>query len=80
MELTHTEDVRKARELAAEVAYGMLDDSINYLEGAIKLSELSFQVSIGDDNDGFLMFIRIASEVDHLPLGSVRQYWSKEAL
>lgn len=80
MKMTHEEYIQKQRKRAAEVASGMLDGSIHYLEGAIELSALRFEVGLPEDDKDFLAFTGIASEIDHLPIGSVRQYWSREAL
>ncbi|WP_226665608.1 DUF2489 domain-containing protein [Microbulbifer aggregans] len=78
--MSHEEYVEKQRKRAAEVASGMLDDSIHYLEGAIELSSLRFEVDLPEDDKDFLAFTGVASEIDHLPIGKPRQSWSKEAL
>ena len=78
--MKHEEYVEKVRKRAALVANGMLDGSIHYLEGAIELSSLSFDVCLHEDNQGFDVFQGISSETDHLPIGPARQYWSQEAL
>ena len=80
MKMTHEEYIQKQRKLAAEIASGMLSGSINYLEGAIRLSSLRFEVGLPDDDKDFLAFTGVSSEIDHLPIGSARQYWSQEAL
>ncbi|WP_246026311.1 DUF2489 domain-containing protein [Saccharospirillum alexandrii] len=78
--MSREEYVEKQRKRAAEVASGMIDGSIHYLEGAIELSSLRFEVGLPDDDKDFLAFTGVASEVDHLPVGAPRQYWSQEAL
>lgn len=80
MKMSHEEYIEKQRKRAAEVASGMLDDSIHYLEGAIELSSLRFEVGLPEDDKDFLTFTAVSSEIDHLPIGSPRQYWSQEAL
>jgi hypothetical protein len=80
MKMSHEEYVEKKRRRVAELASGMLDDSINYLEGAIELSSLLFEVEVAEDDQDFIAFVAVASEIDNLPIGAVRQYWSKEAL
>ena len=80
MKMSHEEYIEKQRKRAVEVASGMLDGSINYLEGSIELSSLRFEVSLPEDDKDFLAFTGVASEIDHLPVGAPRQYWSKEAL
>lgn len=80
MEMSHEEYTDKKRKRAAEVASGMIDGSIHYLEGAIELASLRFQVGLPEDDKDFLAFTGVASEIDHLPIGAPRQHWSKEAL
>ncbi|WP_160154165.1 DUF2489 domain-containing protein [Microbulbifer sp. ALW1] len=80
MKTSHEKYVEKQRKRAAEVASGMLDGSIHYLEGTIELSSLRFEVDLPEDDKDFLAFSGVASEIDHLPIGNPRQYWSKEAL
>ncbi len=80
IKMSHEEYIEKQRKRAAEVASGMLDGSIHYLEGAIELSYLRFQVGQHEDDKDFLAFTGVASEVDHLPIGVPRQYWSQDAL
>ena len=80
MKMTHEEYVDKKRRETAAIAIGMLDGSIHYLEGAIKLSSLRFEIEIQDDDKDFLAFAGVSSETDHLPLGSAREHWSQEAL
>ncbi|WP_200882647.1 DUF2489 domain-containing protein [Methylobacter sp. BBA5.1] len=58
----------------------MLDGTINYLEGAIELSSLRHEVEVPEDDPDFIAFTAIASEIDYLPIGAARQYWSKDAL
>lgn len=79
MKMSREEYIELNRKRAAEVAAGMLDGSVHYLEGAIELSSLRFEVDLPDDKD-FLVFTGVASEIDHLPIGAPRQYWAEEAL
>lgn len=80
MKMSHEEYIERNRKRAAEVAGAMLDGSIHYLEGVIELSSLRFEVGLPEDDKDFLAFTGVASEIDHLPIGAPRQYWSKEAL
>jgi len=80
MDMSQEASVQKQRKRAAEIASGMLDGSIHYLEGAIELSFLRFEVGLPETDEDFLAFSGVASEIDHLPIGAPRQYWSKEAL
>ncbi|UTF60906.1 DUF2489 domain-containing protein [Gilvimarinus sp. DA14] len=78
--MNHEDYVNKKKKRVIEVAQGMLDGSVDYLEGSIELASLSFQVEAPDNDADFIKFIAIASEIDHLPIGKVRQYWSPNAL
>ncbi len=80
MKMSHEEYVQKKRNEAAAVARGMLEGSIHYLEGAIQLSSLRFEIEVAEDDKDFLVFSGVSSETDHLPLGSARDHWSKDAL
>lgn len=80
MKMSHEQYIERKRKRAAEVAGGMLDGTIHYLEGALELSSLRFEVGLPEDDKDFLAFTGVASEIDHLPVGTPRQYWSKEAL
>ena len=80
MKLSHEEYVEKKRARVHELASGMLDGSIHYLEGAIELSSLQFEVEVTEDDKDFIAFTAVASEIDHLPIGAPRQHWSIEAL
>src|SRR5690606_11217927 len=80
MTMSHEQYIERQRKRAAEVAGGMLDGSIHYLEGAIELSSLRLQVGLPEDDKDFLVFTMVASEIDNLPTGAPRQFWSQEAL
>lgn len=80
MKMSREEYVEKKKARVHELASGMLDGSIHYLEGAIELSSLRFGVEVSEDDQDFLAFTAVASEIDHLPIGAPRQYWSNEAL
>ena len=78
--MSHEEYVEMQRKRVASIAKGMLDGTVDYLEGAIQLSSLWHEVEVAGDDPDFIAFIEIASETDHLPIGRGKQYWSKEAL
>lgn len=80
MKMNHEEYIEKQRKRAVEVAGGMLAGSIPYLEGAIELCSLRFEIGIQENDADFLVFTAVASEIDHLPIGAARQYWSQDAL
>jgi len=71
--------IEKARLELGTIAAGMLDCSIDYLEGSMKLSKLRFDSDLEDDRD-LLIFVAIDSETDDFPLGDVRKKWSHDAL
>ena len=58
----------------------MIDGSLDYLTGAHELTSLRNRAGIPDDDIDFLSFSGVHSETDHLPIGSYRNNWSKEAL
>lgn len=78
--MSREEYVLYQRKRAVEVAKGMIEGSIHYLEGACELASLRFEVGLPEDDKDFLAFTGVSSETDHLPLGTARQYWSVEAL
>lgn len=78
--MNHEEYVALKRREAGELARAMLDGKVDYLEGAIRLDALRSEMDIAADDEDFLSFLEIASETDHLPIGRVRERWSKEAL
>lgn len=78
--MNHDEYVEAQRKRVGEVATGMLDGSIDYLEGSVELSSLLFQAEVPENDPDFIIFVAIASEIDNLPVGKVRRHWSHEAL
>lgn len=80
MKMTHEEYVDMQRAAVVKIAQGMLDGSIPYLEGAIKLCSLRHEVDVPEDDEDFMAFVLVASETDHLPIGVQRQHWSEQSL
>ena len=80
LQMTHEEFVHKQKVRAGEVAQGMLDGDIQYLEGALELCSLRHKIEVAEEDEDFIVFVAISSETDHLPIGQVRKYWSKAAL
>lgn len=74
MKMSNEKYIAKQRKRAAEVASGILDDSIYYLEGANELSSLMFEVGLAEDDKNFLTVTGVSSKIDHLPVGALRQY------
>ncbi|MEZ5284332.1 MAG: hypothetical protein R2712_05890 [Vicinamibacterales bacterium] len=73
-------DIRDARAKAAKIAAAVLARQLSPVLGAVDLNRLRFSVDVPTDDPDFETFILIDSECDGLPIGSVRQYWSPEAL
>ena len=61
------------------VARGMLNGAIGIVAGAREIARMQFVSTTQYDRD-VLVFVGIASESDHLPLGEIRQQWAPEAL
>ncbi|MGN0921096.1 MAG: DUF2489 domain-containing protein [Cellvibrio sp.] len=80
MTISHEEYIQKQRDRAVTLARGMLDGSIHYLEGTLELSSLREELSLTNNEPDFFCFTVISSEIDHLPIGKSRQYWSDKAL
>lgn len=64
----------------AKTARLLRDGKMSVVEGAWKLSALKHEVTQEDFDDDFMLFVAIASETGHLPLGEARQQYAKEAL
>ena len=58
------EIVQKNKVRIGVVAKGMLDGSIDYIEGAVELESLRHKIDAYNNDLDFLAFITIASEVD----------------
>jgi hypothetical protein len=78
--ITHESYVASVRKRVVETAQSMLDGQLNFLEGARMLSDLRNEAAVRDDDSDFMTFVAIDSETDDLPIGAVRQHWSKEVL
>ena len=74
------EYIDSVRAKVAQLARGMLDGSVNYLEGANRLSVLQHDAGVADDDQDFTVFALISSETDALPIGNVKKHWAEEAL
>jgi len=78
--MNNSKAIEYTRKEIVEVASGMLDGSFHYLEGAVALSSLRHYAGIEENDKDFMIFVGVASEIDHLPLGKFRENWSREAL
>jgi len=77
--ITHEQFVTSVRSRVAVIAHGMLNDEVNFLEGAIELASLRNEADVELNDPDFMAFVVIASETDGLPIGTSREVWSKEA-
>jgi hypothetical protein len=70
-----------SRAEAVRKAQAILSGELGVLEGCIPLASLAHALvpNWAADPD-FVVFGALASEIDHLPFGSVRGHWSVEAL
>ena len=73
-------EIQNARTQVAKIAAAVLAGQLSPVLGAIDLNGLRSSVDVPDDDPDFETFMLIDSECDGLPIGSVRQYWSSEAL
>ena len=78
--MSHEEYVLSVRLEAVEIASGILSGDVPMLEGCHALAGLRWQVELDDRDPDFFTFAMISSEIDHLPVGSVRQHWAPDAL
>ena len=78
--MTHEQYVLSARQKAVEVSNGALSGEISVLEACLLLASLRWEVEIETTDPDFSTFVMISSEIDTLPIGSVREKWSPEAL
>jgi len=72
------EDAKIKQARIGEVAQGMLDGSVHYLEGAIELASLRHDIGAYENDPDFFAFVAILSEVDSLPIGGPPHCWTKE--
>lgn len=76
-----TEFETVARRSVVALANSMLDGNLSFVEGAVQVAALKWQVGgIAADDADFNVFVGIASETDHLPLKQQRPLWLPEAL
>jgi hypothetical protein len=73
-------DVEASRRRAAELAAQIVDGSVDVLDGSLEMHRLKWLVGVDEDDDDFAAFLLVDSEVDALPIGPQREYWSEEAL
>ena len=77
---SNEEYLRSQKERAVEIARQIVQGEMSIIEGSRFLSSIANEIDPSHDDDDFKTFIGIDSETDHLPIGTVRQLWNKEAL
>ena len=78
--MNNEEPANAKRIRVGEVARGMLDGSIHYLEGAIELASLRHDVEAYENDPDFIAFVAVLSRIDRLPIDDSLQQWSEEYL
>lgn len=78
--MQYEEHVLQARQEAIRICSGILEGNVDVLEGFHLLASLRWEVGVDDSDADFIVFVGISSEIDNLPIGEVRKYWSAEAL
>ena len=78
--ITHDNYVASVRARVVRIAESMLSGNIDFLEGSIELVSLKHDAAFEKDDEDFMAFVAIDSEIDNLPIGAVRAHWSQEAL
>ena len=78
--MSNEEYIKKKQARIGEVALGMLDGSVHYLEGSIELASLRHEIGAYENDPDFIVFVAILLEIDSLPMEAPRQKWSAEAL
>lgn len=77
--ITNEQHVRSLRARIVTIVEAMLSDDTCFLEGVQQLASLRHEVAVADNDPGILVFVGIATETDHLPIGATRSNWSSEA-
>jgi hypothetical protein len=76
----HNEEHRQwARAKIVVLAKSILSGEVGVVAEARQLAAWRFDVDAEHD-PGFIFFVGVDSETDHLPVGKVRRHWSSEAL
>lgn len=73
-------DLTEAKKRIGEVASKMIDGSMNYLEGSLKLLSLREEVGAYENDPDFVAFVAVASEIHRLPIRQSHECWSVEDL
>ncbi|PPD43120.1 MAG: DUF2489 domain-containing protein [Methylobacter sp.] len=78
--VTNEQCVASIRDRVVLIALAMLNDEMDFLEGSIQLVSMRHDVAVEENDPDFRAFVGIASEIDGLPIGPSKKYWSNKAL
>ncbi|MES2072634.1 MAG: DUF2489 domain-containing protein [Pseudomonadota bacterium] len=78
--MTNETYVLSIRQRVVVAAGAMLNGTLSFLAGSRLLAALRHEAAVREDDADFRVFVAIDSETDDLPIGTVRQYWDKQAL
>ena len=79
-DMTHVEYIQSVHARVTELARGMIAGDIPFLDGSIELASLRSEAEVASDDPDFIVFVAIESEIDHLPVGRVREHWDPIAV
>ena len=77
--VTSEQSWRKDRRRVVARAGDLLEGRLSVIAAAHHLAKLRFWLRAEDDHD-FDIFTAITSDTTHLPVGSEREHWAKDAL
>ncbi len=78
--MSHSEYLQSVRAQACQVAEDVLAGRLCVLDASHSLVGLLWEAKFPESDEAFLALRWVSSDIDHLPLGSVRQYWAPKAL
>ena len=78
--MSHLEYVQSVRSRIAGIAENVLAGEACVLQASHTLVGLLWEAELVESDDAFKTLRLVSSEIDHLPLGSVREHWAPEAL
>lgn len=72
--------IHRQRVALIALAQAMLRGEVGVLDGCQRMLGLASRAAVEEHDPDLIVFHGIHSQEDHLPIGSVRQYWNAEAL
>lgn len=73
-------EIQRQRAAAVETAQAIIDGRLGILEGVQRMLPFRWTTGVEELDEDFLVFTAVESENDHLPVGSIRQFWDQAAL